>query len=78
MMKNFKVYGSGCANCVRTKDLIEQVAAELGEAINVEKVTDMRAIVQAGILRTPGVSLNEALVHSGSVPDIDSVRSWFR
>ena len=78
MMKHFKVYGSGCANCVRTKDLIEQVAAELGEAINVEKVTDMRAIVQAGILRTPGVSLNEALIHSGSVPDVATVRSWFR
>jgi len=77
-MKQFKVYGSGCANCTRTKDLIEQVAAELGQAVSVEKVTDMRAIVQAGVLRTPGVSLNETLIHSGSVPDIDSVRSWFR
>lgn len=77
-MKAFKVYGPGCANCVRTKELIEQVAAELGETVSVEKVTDMRAIVQAGILRTPGVSLNEALIHSGSVPDIATVRSWFR
>lgn len=77
-MKAFKVYGPGCANCVRTKDLIEQVAAELGEAVSVEKVTDMRAIVQAGILRTPGVSLNDSLLHSGSVPDIATVRGWFR
>lgn len=77
-MKAFKVYGPGCANCVRTKELIEQVAAELGETVSVEKVTDMRAIVQAGILRTPGVSLNDNLLHSGSVPDIDSVRCWFR
>lgn len=77
-MKAFKVYGSGCTNCVRTKELIEQVAAELGETVSVEKVTDMRAIVQAGILRTPGVSLNDKLLHSGSVPDSDTVRGWFR
>lgn len=76
-MKNFTVYGSGCSNCVRTKELIEQVAQEQGETIGLEKVTEMRAIVLAGILKTPGVGLDGRIIHSGSVPTLDTVRSWF-
>lgn len=76
-MKQFKVYGSGCSNCVKTAELIAQAAAERGEEIALEKVTDMKIIALAGVMKTPGVGLDGRIIHFGSVPTAERVRSWF-
>ncbi len=75
-MKVFKVLGKGCANCVNTGKLIETLAAELGVAVTVEKVTDLETIMHYGVMSTPGVVMDEALVHAGGIPSADAVRGW--
>lgn len=75
-MKNFKVLGSGCKKCATTADLITAKAADLGVAIEIEKVTDMGAIMGYGVMSTPGVVLNETVVHSGSIPTPKLIEDW--
>lgn len=75
-MKHFKVLGPGCKNCANTADLIERKAKELGVEITVEKVTDMGAIMGYGVMSTPGVVVDEKLVHAGGVPSADKVSDW--
>ncbi len=75
-MKQFKVLGSGCKNCVNTAKMIEDAAAELNIDITVEKVTDMEAIMNYGVMSTPGVVLNEEVVHAGGVPTKEEVLKW--
>ncbi len=77
-MKHFKVLGSGCKKCATTADLITAKAAELGVTVEIEKVTDMGAIMGYGVMSTPGVVLNEAVVHSGSVPTANSIEDWIK
>jgi small redox-active disulfide protein 2 len=77
-MKQFKVLGSGCKKCATTADLITAKAAELGITVEIEKVTDMGAIMGYGVMSTPGVVLNEAVVHSGSVPTANSIEEWIK
>ena len=77
-MKNFKVLGSGCKKCATTADLISAKATELGVEIEIEKVTDMGAIMGYGVMSTPGVVLNEAVVHSGSIPTPKSIEDWIK
>ncbi len=77
-MKQFKVLGSGCKKCATTADLITAKAAELGVTVEIEKVTDMGAIMGYGVMSTPGVVLNEAVVHSGSVPTASSIEDWIK
>jgi len=43
-MKNFKVLGTGCANCKTTMKLIEDAAAAKGEAIVLERPTNHHAV----------------------------------
>lgn len=76
MMKQFKVLGSGCANCDTTMKLIEDTAKAKGVAIQMEKVEDMAAILGFGVMSTPGVVLDGIVVHSGSVPTKGLVESW--
>lgn len=52
-MKDIKVLGSGCPNCVNTARLIEAVAQEKGVAIALEKVTDIARIMGFGVMSTP-------------------------
>ncbi|MFO8155203.1 MAG: thioredoxin family protein [Pseudomonadota bacterium] len=77
-MKTIKVLGSGCANCQNTAARIEEVAAAEGVAIELEKVEDIAEIMSHGVMSTPGVVIDGAVVHSGGVPDRATVEGWLR
>ncbi|MCG3728136.1 thioredoxin family protein [Vibrio cincinnatiensis] len=75
-MKIFKVLGSGCANCVNTARLIEKIAGEQGVEVKVEKVTDLETIMNYGVMSTPGVVMDEKVVHSGGIPKPETIIRW--
>ncbi len=77
-MKNFKVLGSGCKNCAVTADLITKKASDLGIEIELEKITDMAAIMGYGVMSTPSVVLDETVVHSGGVPAGQAIEGWLK
>jgi small redox-active disulfide protein 2 len=75
-MKNVKILGSGCRNCQVTYDLIQEVAAAKGVAVELEKVQDIGQIMGFGVMSTPGVVIEGKVVHSGSVPSRKQVEGW--
>jgi small redox-active disulfide protein 2 len=72
-----KVLGIGCANCRNTVAAIEQVAKRRGIAIDLVKIEDMKGIAAHGLLSTPGVVIDGALVHAGGVPTVERIEQWF-
>lgn len=77
-MKTFKVLGSGCKNCVATADLIERKAKETGIEVKIEKVTDMGEIMGYGVMSTPGVVIDETVVHAGGMPTAAQIEAWIK
>lgn len=75
-MKNIKVLGTGCANCRNTIALVKAVAKEKGVEITLEKVEDLPAIMGYGVMSTPGVVIDGAVVHAGGVPLRSKVEGW--
>jgi len=75
-MKTFKVLGSGCKKCQTTADMIATKAAEMGVEVVIEKVTDMGAIMGYGVMSTPGVVVDETVIHTGSVPGNVVIEGW--
>lgn len=73
---DIKVLGSGCANCRRTMQLIEQVAHDRGQPVTLGKVEDIRDIMSYGVMSTPGVVIDGKVVHAGGVPGRDKVEQW--
>lgn len=71
-----KVLGTGCANCKTTFKLIEEVAAEKGIAVELEKVEDLQAIMGYGVMSTPGVVIDDKVVHAGGVPTREKIAAW--
>ena len=75
-MKQIKVLGSGCAKCVKTAELIESVAGEMGVAVSVSKETNPQAIMGYGVMSTPAVVIDEKVIHTGSVPKASQIEEW--
>lgn len=76
-MIEVKVLGGGCSNCQTTVKLVEEIAADKGVEIKLEKVEDIQDIMAYDVMSTPGVVLNGAVVHRGSVPPRDKIEGWF-
>ncbi len=75
-MKNVKVYGPGCKRCEATEKMVKDAATKLNIEVTVEKVTDPREIAMAGVMSTPGVSVDGKLVHAGGLPDQAKLDGW--
>lgn len=69
-----KILGPGCANCANLEKAARAAASELGLDATFEKVTDYPTIAGYGVLSTPGLVVDEALVLSGRVPTTAQVR----
>jgi hypothetical protein len=66
-MLAIKVLGPGCANCDRLRQLAEQAVEEIKRGYpaleaTFEKVTDPESFLNYGLLKTPGLVVNEKLV----------------
>jgi len=63
-----KVLGPRCANCKRLEERTREAVASLGLDAEIEKVTDYADIAGYGVMKTPGLVVDERLVVSGRVP----------
>lgn len=70
-----KVLGPGCPKCkALEKDTIKALA-EMGLDVKVGREEDIMKIMNYGVMRTPGLVINEKVVHSGSVPSINEIKN---
>ena len=65
---HIKILGPGCKNCVNLEKEARAAVQHLGLDATVEKVTDYADIASYGILRTPGLVVDEEVLVSGRVP----------
>lgn len=80
-MLSIKVLGPGCKNCERLESHSLEAAELFGQdhpdvQLTVEKVTDPARFLDYGLLKTPGLVINEDLVSSGRIPTPDQIVSW--
>ena len=70
------VYGPGCRKCHEAEELVRRVVAESGAAAEIEKVSDLQAMMKAGVITTPAVAVDGVLKIVGRVPKAEEVRAW--
>lgn len=70
-----KILGPGCRNCATLEMRTKEALAELGQEATISKVTDYAEIAGYGVMKTPGLVIDEKVVVSGKVPDTNTIRN---
>lgn len=71
-----KVFGPGCARCSQTEQVVKDVLSAKGITASVIKVSDMKEMMMAGIMSTPGVAIDGVIKSTGKIPSKEEVASW--
>jgi small redox-active disulfide protein 2 len=77
-MKKIQVLGPGCVRCQTLYKQVQAAAIELDLDCDIEKVTDMQAIVAAGVMSTPALVVDGVVKVSGRVPSPKDLKEMLR
>ena len=71
-----EVFGPGCPRCHQLEKCVKDAISELNISADVEKISDIAKIVEAGIMQTPGLRINGKMKSTGRIPDKEEVKKW--
>jgi small redox-active disulfide protein 2 len=69
-----QVLGSGCPACRKLFELTKRAVEELGLKIEVEYITDIRKIIEMGVMASPVLAINDKPVMVGFLPNIERIK----
>jgi len=73
-----QILGPGCGNCRTLEQNAREALATLGMEAEVEKVTDMNAITDFGVMMTPAIAVDGELKEQGRVLSAKQVEEILR
>jgi len=62
-----QILGMGCAKCKMLEQHAREAVAELGIEAEIEKVTDIETIMGMGVMMTPALAIDGAVMSVGRV-----------
>lgn len=73
-MKRIQILGTGCPKCKKLAENAEAAAKELGLECEVEKITDIEAIMAFNVMMTPALAVDGEVKAVGKVPSKDEIK----
>jgi small redox-active disulfide protein 2 len=73
-VKRIQVLGTGCPKCTKLAENAEAAARELGLECDVEKVTDIEAIMAFNVMMTPALAVDGDVKAVGKVPSVEEIK----
>lgn len=70
-----KVLGSGCPSCKALYESVKDVVGE-NKDIKVEYITDINALLEAGIMSSPALLIEDEVVCSGRIPSKEEIKEY--
>lgn len=71
---SIKILGFGCTNCQALEDNTRRAVSELGIPARIDSLTEVPAIMAYGVMRTPGLVVDEQVVVAGRVPSAEEIK----
>jgi small redox-active disulfide protein 2 len=73
-MKKIQILGTGCAKCAKLMENAEKAAKEAGIEAEVEKVSDIKKIMEFGVMMTPGLAIDGEVKAVGKVLSVEEIK----
>ena len=75
---NIKILGSGCAKCKQLEANAQKAVEESAVDATIEKVTDMGAIMDYGVMMTPALVIDEDVKSVGKLLSADEIKKFLK
>lgn len=75
-MKKIQILGTGCPKCMKLEELSRKAADELGIEYEVEKVKDIKQIMNFGVMMTPALVVDGEVKVAGRVPSLEEIKKY--
>ena len=69
-----QILGTGCRKCKKTYENAEQAVKDLGICADLEKVEDLKAIMDFRVMVTPALAIDGEVKVAGKIPSVDEIR----
>jgi small redox-active disulfide protein 2 len=73
-----KILGTSCARCNTLEQKVRKLIESHQLQAEVQKISDISEMISYGILRTPGLVINERLVSNGIIPKDEQLLHWLK
>lgn len=74
-----KIFGPGCPKCEILEKNAREAVKELNlSGVEIEKVSEIEKIVEAGIMGTPAIMVNDTIKAVGRIPDVKEIKDWLK
>jgi small redox-active disulfide protein 2 len=73
-----QILGTGCPKCKLLEAHAREAVADLGIQADIEKVTDIDAIMEMGVMMTPALAIDGDVKSVGRVLTKEQVASYLR
>lgn len=77
-MKKIQILGTGCSKCIKLEEISRKAADKLGMEYEVEKVKDIKKIMEFGVMMTPALVVDGEVKVAGRVPSIEDVKKYIK
>jgi small redox-active disulfide protein 2 len=67
-MMKLQILGTGCPKCKKLTELTESAAKAAGIEYELEKITDLDRIIEAGVMTTPALVVDGQIKVAGRLP----------
>jgi small redox-active disulfide protein 2 len=75
-MMKIQILGSGCTKCKLLEQHAREAVAELAIQAEIEKVSDLQAIIEMGVMTTPALAIDGVVKSVGRVLTKEQVASY--
>lgn len=73
-MKKIQILGTGCPKCNMLKANAEAAIKELGIDAEIEKISDIKEIMNFGVMSTPAIAIDGKVISAGKVLKSEDIK----
>jgi small redox-active disulfide protein 2 len=73
-----EILGTGCPKCKKLEENAKKAVSELKIKAVILKVTDIRKIIDYGVISTPALVIDKKVKAYGRIPDVEEIKKWLK
>jgi small redox-active disulfide protein 2 len=73
-MKKIQILGTGCPKCMKLTANAEEAAKQAGIEFEIEKVTDIKQIMNYGVMMTPALAIDGQVKSVGKILSPEEIK----